>query len=318
MIFTRIILKSMAIINLGLCCINNTLRKNNIFNSRTCIRRTYSVEKAKELALKNVRDLIPMIEWNNQNNIKCFRLASNLFPHFTDSEVESYTIDFAKPDLKIAGDLAKKYGMRILMHPGQFNQVGAKNPKVFQKTIDQLSHLAEILDAMGIDYNGVLIIHGGGMYGDKKKTMVRWVKQFMILPEIVRRRLVLEHCERCYSLREVLSISLTLKKRGYSLPVVFDSHHFDCYDELHPDEKSLNFKKLAPIIIKSWGHRRPLMHVSNQGSGRVGHHSDFITNFPSYFFHVRDVLGVSFDVEVEAKAKEAAIFALRDLEPTLE
>ena len=138
----------MAIINLGLCCINNTLRKNNIFNSRTCIRRTYSVEKAKELALKNVRDLIPMIEWNNQNNIKCFRLTSNLFPHFTDSEVESYTIDFAKPDLKIAGDLAKKYGMRILMHPGQFNQVGAKNPKVFQKTIDQLSHLAEILDAM--------------------------------------------------------------------------------------------------------------------------------------------------------------------------
>jgi len=308
----------MATINLGLCCINNTLRKNNIFNSRTCIRRTYSVEKAKKLALQNVKDLIPMIEWNNKNNIKCFRLTSNLFPHFTDNVVESYTIDFARADLKIAGDLAKKYGMRILMHPGQFNQVGAMNSVVFDNTVAQLSHLAEILDAMGIDSNGVLIIHGGGMYGDKKKTMVRWVKQFMILPEIVRRRLVLEHCERCYSLYEVLCISLTLKKRGHILPVVFDSHHFDCYEELHPDEKSLNFQKLAPIIIRSWGDRRPLMHVSNQGSGRVGHHSDFITNFPPYFFYVRDVLGVSFDVEVEAKAKEAAIFALRELEPTLE
>lgn len=308
----------MATINLGLCCINNTLRKNNIFNSRTCIRKTYSVEKAKKLALQNVKDLIPMIEWNNKNNIKCFRLTSNLFPHFTDNAVESYTIDFARADLKIAGDLAKKYGMRILMHPGQFNQVGAMNSVVFDNTVAQLSHLAEILDAMGIDSNGVLIIHGGGMYGDKKKTMVRWVKQFMILPEIVRRRLVLEHCERCYSLYEVLCISLTLKKRGHILPVVFDSHHFDCYEELHPDEKSLNFQKLAPIIIRSWGDRRPLMHVSNQGSGRVGHHSDFITNFPPYFFYVRDVLGVSFDVEVEAKAKEAAIFALRELEPTLE
>jgi len=312
------ILKSMAIVNLGLCCINNTLRKNNIFNSRTCIRRTYSVKKAKKLALQNVKDLIPMIEWNNKNNIKCFRLTSNLFPHFTDNAVESYTIDFARADLKIAGDLATKYGMRILMHPGQFNQVGAMNSVVFDNTVAQLSHLAEILDAMGIDSNGVLIIHGGGMYGDKKKTMVRWVKQFMILPEIVRRRLVLEHCERCYSLYEVLCISLTLKKRGHILPVVFDSHHFDCYEELHPDEKSLNFQKLAPIIIRSWGDRRPLMHVSNQGSGRVGHHSDFITNFPPYFFYVRDVLGVSFDVEVEAKAKEAAIFALRELEPTLE
>jgi UV DNA damage repair endonuclease len=60
------------------------------------------------------------------------------------------------------------------------------------------------------------------------------------------------------------------------------------------------------------------MHVSNQGDGRVGHHSDFITDFPGYFFHVRDELGVSFDLEVEAKAKEAAIMALRKLHPSLQ
>lgn len=305
-------------IHLGLCCINNSLRKNKIFNSRTCIRKTYTVEKAKELALQNVRDLIPMIEWNHQHGVKCFRLSSNIFPRFTDSEVESYTIDFAKPDLKIAGDLAKKYGIRIVMHPGQFNQVGALSAKVFDKTIEELSHHAEILDAMGMDNNSILIVHGGGVYGDKRKTMTRWVKQFQLLPEKVRARLVLEHCERCYSLRDVLSISFTLQKRGHNLPVVFDSHHFDCWTELHPDEKPLKFHRLAPLIIKSWGDRRVLMHVSNQGDGRVGHHSDFITDFPSYFFHVRDKLGVSFDLEVEAKAKEAAILALRKLHPSLQ
>jgi len=230
-------------IHLGLCCINNSLRKNKIFNSRTCIRRTYTVEKAKELALQNVRDLV----------------------RFTDSEVESYTIDFAKPDLKIAGDLAKKYGIRIVMHPGQFNQVGALTAKVFDKTIEELSHHADLLDAMGMDNNSILIVHGGGVYGDKRKTMTRWVKQFQILPEKVRARLVLEHCERCYSLRDVLSISFTLQKRGHNLPVVFDSHHFDCWEELHPDEKPLKFHRLAPLIVKSWGDRRVLMHVSNQG-----------------------------------------------------
>jgi UV DNA damage endonuclease len=306
------------IINLGLCCINNTLRKNRIFNSRTCIRRTYSVKKAKELALQNVKDLIPMIEWNNKNNIKCFRLSSNIFPRFTDSEVDSYTIDFAKDDLKIAGDLAKKYCIRIVMHPAQFNQVGAISPKVFDKTIEELSHHADILNAMGMDNNSILIVHGGGVYGDKKKTMVRWIKQFKLLPEKVRERLVLEHCERCYSLRDVLSISLTLKKRGYNLPIVFDSHHFDCWKELHPDEKPLNFNILAPLIIKSWDDRRVLMHVSNQGDGRIGHHSDYITNFPkSYFFFLRDDLGISFDLEVEAKAKEDAILELRKLYPSL-
>ena len=157
-------------IQLGLCCINNTLRaqKPTIFNSRTCIRNTYSVEKAKQLALQNVKDLIPMIEWNHKNNIRVFRLSSNIFPRFTDKEVESYNIDFAKEELKKAGDLSKKYNIRLLMHPGQYNQVGALTQKVFDSTIEDLSHHADILDAMGLDNNSVLIVHGGGMYGDKK------------------------------------------------------------------------------------------------------------------------------------------------------
>ena len=59
------------------------------------------------------------------------------------------------------------------------------------------------------------------------------------------------------------------------------------------------------------------MHVSNQGEGRVGHHSDYITRFPDIFFYIRDKLNVSIDLEVEAKKKEQAIFALRKLHPSL-
>ena len=99
--------------------------KPSIFNSRSCTRRTFTVEKAKKLALQNVLDLIPMIEYNQQHNIRCFRLSSDIFPRFTDPEVESYTIDFAREELKKAGDLAKLYGMRLLMHPAQWNQIHA-------------------------------------------------------------------------------------------------------------------------------------------------------------------------------------------------
>lgn len=82
---------SVSQISLGLCCINTHLRsqKPPIFCSRTCIRRTYSVERAKSLALQNIQDIIPMIEWNEKNKIRCFRLSSNIFPHFTDSVSES-------------------------------------------------------------------------------------------------------------------------------------------------------------------------------------------------------------------------------------
>jgi UV DNA damage endonuclease len=306
-------------IHLGLCCLNTELRaqKPSIFNSRTCVRRTYSVEKAKSLALQNVKDLIPMIEYNKNHNIHCFRLSSDIFPRFTDPEVESYTIDFAKEDLKKAGDLAKSYNMRILMHPAQWNQVGAKDPKIFQKTILDLQHHADILDAMGCDNNGVLIVHGGGLYGNKKETIIRWVKNFQKLPENVKNRLVLENCEKCYCLEDVLVISKVLRKLGYILPVVFDSHHYECYTKLHPKIKQKSLEELLPKVVKSWKDRRVLMHVSNQGGGKTGHHSDFITRFPKCFYYVRDVLQVSFDLEVEAKKKEQAIFALRDLQKDL-
>jgi len=296
-------------INLGLCCINSELRneKPSVFNSRTCTRKTFSVEKAKDLSLQNVKDLIPMIEWNEKNDVRCFRLSSNIFPHFTDTETTKYDISHVSNELRQAGDLIKKYNHRVLMHPGQYNQVGAHSEKVFQKTIEELTHHADILNAMGIDNNGVLIVHGGGMYGNKPETMKRWVDNYFRLPKCVQERLVIENCEKCYNLEEVLYISTEVGKRGGTLPVVFDNHHYICYKKLHPNERIKSIRDLIPEVLKTWGDRRPVMHISEQGSGKCGHHSDYITYLPEYFLEIHDKYGISFDLEIEAKAKEAAI-----------
>lgn len=300
-------------INLGLCCINTQLRaqKPTIFNSRSCIRKNYTVELAKERALQNVKDLIPMIEYNEKHNIKCFRLSSDIFPRFTDCEVESYDIDFARQELKKAGDLAKKYNHRILMHPGQYNQVGANTEKVFLKTIEDLKHHADILDAMGIDENGVLIVHGGGRYDSKEKTINRWIEQYFKLPVNVQKRLVLENCERGYSIDDVLLISKKIKEKGGSLPVVFDSHHYECWNIIYPENPQKSIEEVAKDIFESWENKRPVMHVSNQGCGKIGHHSDYIDRFPECFKYFSDNFDIDFDLEVEAKMKENAIFKLR-------
>jgi UV DNA damage endonuclease len=303
-------------IRLGLCCINNKLRecKPPVFCSRTMIRKNFTVDKAKELSLQNVKDISELITWNEANNIKVLRLSSDIFPHFTDTETEKYTIDFAREELKKAGELANRLGHRILMHPGQYNQVGAKDEKVFQKTIEDLVHHAEILDAMGIDENGVLIVHGGGTYGDKKKTIKRWIEQYFLLPECVRKRLVIEHCERCYSVYDCLEISQQVSDKGGDLPVVFDTHHFSCYARLHPDEDTGRASEAVKRVIATWGKRKPVFHISNQGEGKIGHHSDYIDHFPKYLFDLAQS-GVKFDLEVEAKAKEAAIFKLYEMYP---
>ena len=69
--------------------------------------------------------------------------------------------------------MAKKYNQRLTFHPGQYNVVGTPNKKVFLQTINDLSYHAEVLDLMEMGCDSVMVVHGGGLYGDKEKTMER-------------------------------------------------------------------------------------------------------------------------------------------------
>ncbi len=228
-----------------------------------------------------------------------------MFPHFTDEKVESYTLDFAKKELKQVGKIIKKYNHRIIMHPGQYNQVGAIKKDVFERTIKDLKMHADILDYLNVDENGVIIVHGGGVYGNKKKTITRWIEQFKLLPENVKRRLTIEHCERQYNVDDVLYIS-----KKCNIPVIFDTHHYSCYNILHPDEEVSSPKEFLPRIIKSWKSRISVMHISEQGNGRIGHHSDYIEEIPKYLLEFISKNDVKINLEVEAKMKEQAILRL--------
>lgn len=300
-------------INLGLCCINTVLRaqKPPIFCSRTCIRKTYSVERAQNLALQNIKDIKTMIEWNEKHKIRVFRLSSNIFPHFTDTETVPYTIDFAKSELQLVGEIANNLSHRIVMHPGQYNNLGTNSKNVLEKTIADLSHHADILDCMNIGKEGVLIIHGGGVYGNKQLTIRRWLDQFDELPKNVKNRLVLENCEKSYSAEDCLKIS-----KQIGIPIVFDFHHYNCYSVLHPEIVQKDIKDLLPLIVDTWQGTTPLMHISEQGDGKIGHHSDFVEHLPPKLFqYLKENPNIHIDLEVEAKMKEQAIFRLREKYP---
>ena len=166
-------------IQLGLCCINMTLRaqKPSVFMSRKMIMRTVKeqgIDALKSKILENLNDLLLMIEWNERNGIKVFRLSSELFPHKTNPDIENYDFDFAKELLAKAGELARSYNQRLTFHPGQYNVLGSPNEKALQKTIDDLGYHADVLDLMGMGPDSVMVIHGGGMYGDKAATRLRW------------------------------------------------------------------------------------------------------------------------------------------------
>ena len=295
-------------IRLGLCCLNTELRKKRIFCSRTTPRSHFTVERAKSLALQNLADADTMMRWNRKHGISHFRLSSDIFPHYTDTETESYDMSFADDALRSLGDCASKCMQRITMHPGQFNQIGAVSRDVFDKTVADLSMHADILDRMGTDpQESILCIHGGGLYGDKESTLHRWVRQFDEMPTKVKRRIAIECCEKCYSVKDCLQLAEECK-----IPMILDTHHDTCYRMLHKDHDLEPVEAYLPEIVETWRGVSPVFHVSEQRSdARVGAHSDYIENIPEYLLSLPDEIRMDIAIEVEAKEKEKAIFQLK-------
>ena len=66
-------------IRLGYACINMYLnsKKNKITTNRSMIKKTFlskGLPYASELALKNSKDLIKILKWNEDNDLKLFRM----------------------------------------------------------------------------------------------------------------------------------------------------------------------------------------------------------------------------------------------------
>jgi UV DNA damage endonuclease len=306
-------------IQLGLCCINTILRaqKPPVFSSRKMIMKSISekgIDELKTKIIQNLKDVLIMMDWNEKNGIKVFRLSSEMFPHMTNPKVEKYSFDFAVDLLKQIGDKARKYNHRLTFHPGQYNVVGSPNKKCFEQTISELKYHADVLDYMELDDNSVMVVHGGGTYGDKEETKKRWCEQFLLLPDNVKRRLVLENCEKSFNIEDCLEVSLQI-----NIPVVFDTHHYECYKLLHPYESFKDPEYYIPLILQTWRRRniKPKFHVSEQGSGRCGHHSDFIETIPHYLLEIPVKYSVEIDIMIEAKMKEQAIFKLYEKYPQL-
>jgi UV DNA damage endonuclease len=115
---------------------------------------------------------------------------------------------------------------------------------------------------------------------------------------------VLENCERQYSIEDCLALSARI-----NIPVVFDTHHHECYAALHPEERLCLGDAYIPAVLDTWKRRgiKPKFHVSEQGCGKVGHHSDLVEVLPQYLLDIPALYGVDIDIMIEAKAKEQAI-----------
>ena len=297
--------------NLGYACINMELnaRKGDdrITTNRSMIKKTFNdkgVDYASELILQNVIDLNQIIDWNEDNNIKFFRMSSDIFPwaseYYQDWDSVPH-IDLIKIWLENAGLKAEEYGQRITSHPGPFNVLVSPNENVVENTFQDLTMHGDIFDFMGLSrthYNKINI-HCNGVYGDKESAMDRFCKNFERLPESVKTRLTVENDDKAsmYSVKELYD---GIYKR-INIPIVFDYHHHRFCDGGLSEQEALE------LAMSTWGDIKPVVHYSESKaehqldeSIRPQAHSDLIKELPNTY-------GNDVDIMVEAKHKELAI-----------
>ena len=294
--------------NLGYACINMQLRKDNIFTGRTCRKATFQekgLDYVGELGLLNIRDLYQIVQWNSRNNIKMYRIGSDIFPWQSEYKLEQLP-QYSKiiNILKAIGDYVTKDGQRLSFHPGPFNILSSTKPEVVERTIMDLQNHSEIFDLMGFEpspYNKINI-HVGATYGDKESALDRWCDNFKRLNESTRKRITLENDDK-ESMFTIVDLLWAHERVG--VPLVFDYHHHNCHSGDIAPQTALQYAMSTwPEGIKPAVHYSSSRKLNEDSSVKVQAHADYI-------YESIDTFGYDIDVMLECKAKELALLEYR-------
>lgn len=297
-------------IRIGYACINTSFREYDIFTSRSLILKTANekgIEYIKKLILDNVEDLFKIIIFNEAHGIRFYRISSCIFPHLGNPQLSgsNYDLNFIKNKLKQIGKYAKEHGHRLSMHPGQFVQLGSPTQDVVDRSVVDLANHVELLKMMQYTPNdgSVLIIHGGGTYGNKPEALLRWKNNFLKLPQTIREYIALENDENSYSINDLLPFCEEL-----GIPFCLDIFH----NRVSKDHVPIT-KKLVRRIFNTWKLRNiiPKIHISEQQEGlRKGAHSKTLNRIPLYIFRLPYLLKMPLDIMLEVKDKERSVFKM--------
>jgi UV DNA damage endonuclease len=296
--------------NLGYACINTHLQKSKISTNRGMKRATFDakgLQYVSELALKNVIDLEKIIHWNEANDIRFFRMSSDIFPWFSEYKFTDL------PDYREIRDILSRIGKyidahkhRITAHPGPFNLLASPNEAVVKKTLIELENHSTIFDLLDLDtspYNKINI-HIGATYNDKVTAAKTWVKNRQRLSQNCLSRLTVENDDKAsmWSVRELYHMVYS----ECGVPIVFDFHHHTfCTGDLSEFEALKLACSTWPLDIIPVTHysESKSLHL-NDPKIKLQAHSDFI-NGPI------NSHGINIDVMIECKSKEQGLLNFR-------
>lgn len=282
---------------IGYPCINRGLECRG---AKTFRLKNYSEKRLIETVKNNLECLDNILDFNRKNEILFFRISSDIVPFASHPVCEFDWRTHFSAEFRSVGHFVRANEMRISMHPDQFIVLNAKRSAVVKNSVRELAYHADVMDAMGLGKKQKIQLHIGGMYGDKKASMARFVKRYEELPIGVKKRLVIENDDRIYNIADCLDIS---GRTG--VPVLFDYFHH----RLNPSETE--FKEALKLVKRTWRSRDgiPMVDYSSRrkyGSPKGHAESIDMGDFKRFLKRSRP-----YDMDVMLEIKDKEMSALR-------
>jgi UV DNA damage endonuclease len=272
------------------------------------------------VSLAYLRDIFVYLR---QIDVHMYRMSSDLAPYVTHPDLPQFHDQIAEcaDELAAVGEMARQDRLRLSFHPAAHIVLNSPDSAIAQKSIADLDAQAQMLELMGLGPEAVVVLHVGGMYGDKRAAMDRFVQRYHSLREKTRQRLVLENDERAYTIGDTYAIH-----RQTGIRLVFDQLHYLCnpipgmtlVDALHLALSTWP-KSQTPKIHYSTPRTSMIAVDRRDASGRkrkdlreprISQHADLIDPF-AFIDLLAAVQERDFDVMLECKAKDLALLRLR-------
>ncbi len=279
--------------SIGYACLTEGVPETNF---KTCRKANATEEKLEELIRFNLQSLENIIDYNIRNQIKLFRISSDIIP-FGSSPVNGLVWwELFESQFEQIGRKIKASGMRVSMHPGQYTVLNSPDEEIVSRAVEDLVYHTRFLDSLGVGSEYKIVLHIGGVYKEKELAMQRFIENYQTLSVAIKKRLVIENDDRSYTVSEVLAIS-----QATGAPVIYDNLH----NAINTSDVSKDDAYWIELTRKTWkpedGNQK--IHYSQQSPmSRIGAHTRTISLDPFMDFY-HQVSREDLDIMLEVKDK---------------
>ena len=266
-------------------------------------------------------------------SLRMVRLGSEMLQGYTEKDWQAWwqrreIQDHCERIFAPVGEAARRLGVRLSFHPGQFCVMASDNPDIVHRSIAEFEYHADMIRWMG--YGRTFQDFKCNVHISGRRGAQGIVDVYPKLSVEARNTITIENEEMKHGLEDCLVLS------DHGIPIVLDLHH----NWVREGEYLSLADDRTKRVLESWRDQRPTLHYScSREDYLVGHdtttapdylallesghkksklraHSDFYWNTACNDWALSFL--ESFDIMCESKGKNLASFALYERAKELE